>query len=168
MSPVEPVVRPATVDDDAVLLEIDHVTWSPSCSPGAPPDRVRDPAFFREQHGGPGGFLVAELDGVVVGYVGLHPAGDLATHAHVRIIDGLGVLPAAQGRGVGEALVRAAVERARAEGAAKVTLRVLGTNPTARRLYERCGFDVEGVLVGEFVIEDSPVDDVWMARHLDR
>lgn len=162
----EPVIRPATIDDDAELLEIDHATWSPAASPGTRPDRARDPAFFREQHGGPDGFLVAELDGVVVGYVALHPAGDLASHAHVRIIDGLGVLPAAQGRGVGEALVRAAVERARAEGAAKVTLRVLGTNPTARRLYERCGFAVEGVLVGEFVIDGSPVDDVWMALHL--
>lgn len=166
MSHAEPVVRPATIDDDRILLEIDHATWSPAWSPGAPPDRERDPAFYREQHGGPEGFLVAELDGDVVGYVGLHPAGDLASHAHVRIIDGLGVLPAARGRGVGEALVRAAVERARADGAAKVTLRVLGTNPTARRLYERCGFDVEGVLVGEFVIEGSPVDDVWMALHL--
>lgn len=160
------LIRSATTDDDAELLEIDHVTWSPRWSPGTPPDRERDPAFFREQHGGPEGFLVAELDGLVVGYVALHPAGDLASHAHVRIIDGLGVLPAAQGRGVGEALVRAAVERARAEGAAKVTLRVLGTNPTARRLYERCGFAVEGVLVGEFVIEGTPVDDLWMATHL--
>lgn len=168
MSPADPVVRPATVEDDSTLLEIDHVTWSPRWSPGNPPDRERDPAFFREQHGGPEGFLVAELDGDVVGYVGLHPAGNLASHAHVRIIDGLGVLPAAQGRGVGEALVRAAVERARAEGAAKVTLRVLGTNPTARRLYERCGFAVEGVLVGEFIIAGAVVDDVWMAIHLDR
>lgn len=168
MSPAAPVVRPATTGDDAALLEIDHVTWSPSWSPGTAPDRERDPTFFREQHGGPEGFLVAELGGVVVGYVGLHPAGDLASHAHVRIIDGLGVLPATRGRGVGEALVRAAVERARADGAAKVTLRVLGTNPTARRLYERCGFGVEGVLVGEFVIDRSPVDDVWMAVHLDR
>lgn len=161
------VIRSATARDDADLLEIDHVTWSPRWSPGSPPDRERDPVFFREQHGGPEYFLVAELDGDVVGYVALHPAGGLASHAHVRIIDGLGVLPSAQGRGVGEALVRAAVERARAEGAAKVTLRVLGTNPAARRLYERCGFVVEGVLVGEFVIEGTPVDDVWMALHLD-
>lgn len=160
------VVRPATLDDDVALLEIDHVTWSPAWSPGEPPDRDRHPTFFRPQHGGPEGFLVAELAGEPVGYVALHPAGTLASHAHVRIIDGLAVLPAAQGRGVGRALVKAAVERARADGAAKVTLRVLSTNPVARRLYERCGFVVEGVLVGEFVIDGSHVDDVWMARHL--
>lgn len=165
MSPLA-VVRPATVDDDAALLEVDHVTWSAAWSPGSAPDRERDPSFFREQHGGPDGFLVAELDDAVVGYVALHPAGSLATHTHVRTIDGLGVLPAARGRGVGRALVEAAVARAREQGATKVTLRVLATNPSAKRLYERCGFVVEGVLVGEFVIDGSPVDDVWMARHL--
>jgi ribosomal protein S18 acetylase RimI-like enzyme len=163
-SPV--VVRPATLGDGAALLEVDHATWSPAWSPGVPPDRDRDPTFFRPQHGGPEGFLVAVLAGELVGYVALHPAGTLPSHAHVRIIDGLGVLPAVQRRGVGRALVEAAVTRARDEGAAKVTLRVLSTNPAARRLYERCGFVVEGVLVGEFVVDGSPVDDVWMARHL--
>lgn len=156
-------VRPAVLADDAALLGLDLATWSPRWSPGEPP--ARD-AFFGERNGGPGGFLVAERDGAVVGYVALHPAGGLATHAHVRTIDGLAVDPSAQGRGIGELLVRAAVERARAVGAAKVTLRVLGTNPAAQRLYERCGFGVEGVLVGEFLIDGSPVDDTWMALHL--
>ena len=63
-------------------------------SPGEPPDRDRHPTFFRPQHGGPEGFLVAELAGEPVGYVALHPAGTLASHAHVRIIDGLAVLAA--------------------------------------------------------------------------
>ena len=51
-------------------------------------------------------------------------------------------------------------------GARKVTLRVLGHNVGARRLYERCGFLPEGVLWGEFLLEDRLVDDVLMARHL--
>jgi RimJ/RimL family protein N-acetyltransferase len=40
---------------------------------------------------------------------------------------------------------------------------VLSTNPTAQRLYARCGFVVEGVLRGEFVLDDREVDDVLMA-----
>ena len=39
-------------------------------------------------------------------------------------------------------------------------------NPGARRLYERAGFVVEGVLRGEFVLDGVPVDDVLMARYL--
>lgn len=161
-----PRVRPAAPIDDAALLGVDRAAWSPLWSPGLPPAPDQEATFFGERNGGPEGFLVAELDGAVVGYVALHRVSSLASHAHVRIIDGLVVAPSAQGRGVGEALVRAALDRAREQGAAKVTLRVLATNPSARRLYERCGFVVEGVLVGEFLIDGSPVDDLLMAHHL--
>ncbi|EOD64089.1 GNAT family N-acetyltransferase, partial [Amycolatopsis vancoresmycina] len=63
-------------------------------------------------------------------------------------------------------LVEAAVAEARRRGARKVTLRVLGPNAGARRVYERCGFVVEGVLRGEFRIDGADVDDVLMARSL--
>ncbi len=47
-----------------------------------------------------------------------------------------------------------------------MTLRVLGLNTAARRLYERCGFRMEGVLREEFLLEECYVDDVLMARQL--
>jgi ribosomal protein S18 acetylase RimI-like enzyme len=50
------------------------------------------------------------------------------------------VTPAARGRGVGEALVNAVVEWARAAGYARVRLMVNVDNDSAFRLYERCGF----------------------------
>jgi RimJ/RimL family protein N-acetyltransferase len=43
---------------------------------------------------------------------------------------------------------------------------VLAPNAPARRLYERCGFVVEGVLEGEFILEDAPTDDILMACRL--
>ena len=46
------------------------------------------------------------------------------------------------------------------------TLRVLGPNATARALYERAGFVVEGVLREEFHLDGRYVDDVLMARDL--
>ena len=39
-------------------------------------------------------------------------------------------------------------------------LRVLSTNPDARRLYERHGFVVEGAYREAFLIEGAYVDDV--------
>jgi RimJ/RimL family protein N-acetyltransferase len=63
-------------------------------------------------------------------------------------------------------LVEAAVTHAAGRGARKVTLRVLGPNEGARRLYERCGFVVEGVLRGEFELAGRLVDDVLMAYRL--
>ncbi|WP_207947876.1 GNAT family N-acetyltransferase [Occultella glacieicola] len=81
-------------------------------------------------------------------------------------IHGLAVHPAETGRGIGTALVEAAVAELGRRGARKVSLRVLSTNPAARRLYARCGFVEEGVLRGEFVLESAEVDDILMARYL--
>ena len=47
-----------------------------------------------------------------------------------------------------------------------MSLRVLGSNAVARRLYARCGFVEEGVLRDEFVLDGRFVDDVFMARFL--
>ncbi len=46
-----------------------------------------------------------------------------------------------RGRGVGEMLVRAAVDRARAEGAKTVDLTSRPSREAANRLYRRCGFE---------------------------
>jgi putative acetyltransferase len=63
--------------------------------------------------------LVAERDGEVVGHVGLSRAWVDARRAlvEVLVLSPLSVRPAEQGRGVGTALVAAAVERARTLGA---------------------------------------------------
>ncbi|MYV52865.1 GNAT family protein, partial [Streptomyces sp. SID3212] len=55
---------------------------------------------------------------------------------------------------------------ARNQGARRLTLRVLGHNTPARRLYEAEGFAVEGVLPGEFLLDGEYVDDVLMGRSL--
>ena len=50
-----------------------------------------------------------------------------------------------RGRGVGSALVLAAIERARAQGLHKLCLEVFTTNATAIALYRKCGFTEEGL-----------------------
>lgn len=154
------MIRFATRADDAALVGIDARTWSGQISPAPapPPDRP----FFRPGID-PADVLVFD-DGEVRGYAGLGPGLDIPANAHVMRIASVAVDPAAAGRGVGAALVGAAVAEAHRRGAAKVTLRVLGSNPRAQRLYERCGFVVEGVLRGEFRIDGRDVDDVLMAH----
>ncbi|MEW2446687.1 GNAT family N-acetyltransferase [Streptomyces parvulus] len=158
-----PHIRPARSDDEEPLGRLDRDTWSflHAVSPPPGPD---DP-FFRP-HSGPDDHLVAELDGTVVGYVRLGFPTPLAANAHVRQIRGLAVADAARGAGVGRALVRAAVEEARRLGARRITLRVLGHNTAARRLYESEGFVVEGVQPEEFYLGGAYVDDVTMGRFL--
>lgn len=55
-------------------------------------------------------------------------------------IHDLGVIPEGRGKGVGKALIKAVVTKAKELDCCKVTLEVLENNP-ARRLYEREGFE---------------------------
>ncbi len=154
-------VRPARVGDEAALGRIDAATWTTEVSPA--PARV-DEAFFERND--PGTVLVAEVNGQVAGYATLRQWSRILSHAHVLEINGLAVDPGCQRQGVGRALVEASAAAARRQGARKLTLRVLGPNDRARRLYESCGFHVEGVLCEEFLLDGRYVDDVLMARML--
>ena len=156
-------VRPAVPADDRVLLGIDAETWSTAVTPA--PRRPERHRFFAAEEV-PSDVLVAERDGQVVGYVRLNQAIRLPSHRHVLEVNGLAVAPHAQGGGVGRALVECAKHEAGHRGASKLTLRVLGGNTGARRLYESCGFVVEGVLTGEFRLAGELVDDVLMACSL--
>ncbi|GAA3396395.1 GNAT family N-acetyltransferase [Streptomyces roseoviridis] len=156
-------IREARAADEPALAELDRTTWSPLHAVTPPPEPGRP--FYDERHR-PEHFLVAELGGAVVGYVRVVPPTRLACNAHVRQIQGLAVDAAARGRGVARALLRAAADRARADGATRLTLRVLGHNAPARSLYESEGFRVEGVLRGEFLLDGAYVDDILMGRPL--
>jgi ribosomal protein S18 acetylase RimI-like enzyme len=151
------------LEDGPALMRIDRATWTVATSPSpAPPDGA---PFFGTRTS-PADVLVAEVDGVVAGYISIRPATELQASRHVQHVNGLAVDPALQGRGVGRALVQAAAAEAEGRGARRLTLRVLGPNVVARRLYETCGFVVEGVLRGEFHLDGKDVDDVLMARTL--
>lgn len=157
------IVRAARESDTRALAAVDQETWSPQVSP-APRPAPGSPFADRDRLGD---FLVAEVDGEVAGYVALHQTIPLASHSHVLEINGLAVRPRHQGAGVGSRLVEEAKTEAVKRGASKLTLRVLAPNTGARALYDACGFHVEGVLEGEFLLEGRPTDDVLMACRLD-
>jgi ribosomal protein S18 acetylase RimI-like enzyme len=158
-------VRLASDSDGPALAQIDLATWMPVVSPAPPP---ADPAAYRffNDRTVPSNVLVAELDAHLAGWVKVQSPTLMPSHAHVLEIGGLAVDPVRQGAGVGRRLVEAAVQECRRRGARKLTLRVLGLNTAARRLYDRCGFQVEGVLREEFLLAGRYVDDVLMARQL--
>lgn len=87
--------------------------------------------------------VATEGDGTLVGAVTfIAGPGPLAwfegpDEAGMRM---LAVAPAAQGRGVGAALVAACLARARTEGKARVHLHTTAPMTVAQRIYERAGF----------------------------
>lgn len=107
--------------------------------------------------------LVAELDGRVVGTLGLH----LATNPRRRHTGTLGmaVHDDYQGRGVGSALLAAAIDLAeRWLGLTRLELNVYTDNVAAIHLYEKLGFVIEGTS-RRFALRDGVfVDAYTMAR----
>jgi len=158
-------IRAARADDEAPLLAVDRATWSRYTSPApAPPSGP----FFNERTQ-PENVLVAELGGSVAGYGKIEHPTELPASEHVWHVTGLAVDPAAEGQGVGRALMEALIDEARAHGGRRITLRVFAPNERAQRLYRRLGFELEGTLRGEFKVgDDEYVDDLMMALDLTR
>jgi len=156
-------VRPALAADEAALARIDRATWSWLTSPAPPPGP--EWTFFDDRVGVKD-VLVAVVDGEVAGYVRLGRASPVAASDHVVTVNGIAVDPERRRLGVGRALLQAAAREAAARGGRRLTLRVLGLNDSARRLYESVGFVVEGVQREEFFLEGRYVDDVLMALDL--
>jgi ribosomal protein S18 acetylase RimI-like enzyme len=150
----------ATQTDGDRLDEIDRLTRSSENSPSPIGDAITP--FF--EHLSPTDVLVATDLGAISGYIQFRRPTPLASNDHVWQINGVAVDPRYQSRGLGRALVEAAVQEIGSRGGRRITLRVLSTNPEAQRLYARCGFIVEGVLKGEFILDNQHVDDVLMAR----
>ncbi len=86
------------------------------------------------------GFIVAEMNGMVIGYV----VGFLAKEGTGRIFS-LAVRPAYQGRGAGSALLKELAGIFRNFGAVEIILEVRSGNIRARKFYEKHGFYQTGV-----------------------
>mgnify|MGYP002623267797 FL=1 len=93
--------------------------------------------------------LVAELDGTIVGLVHFFPHESTWQDRPVCYLQDLYVEERLRGQGIGEKLIDAVVEAARADGWANVYWQTAADNVTARRLYDRLTGGFSGFLVYE-------------------
>jgi GNAT superfamily N-acetyltransferase len=111
--------------------------------------------LFYRQAGDPAGaraFLRARLerdesviflafDGeLAVGFTQLYPLFSSAAMRRIFLLNDLFVAPEARGRGLGSALLSAAADFGRQEGALRLQLSTEVTNATAQAVYERAGW----------------------------
>jgi ribosomal protein S18 acetylase RimI-like enzyme len=142
----EPAIEPVEVVDDQLLAAMAMLVPQLSASSPAP---TREQ--LAEIVGSPNSVLyVARVDGRIVGSL---------TLAFYRIPTGLKawiedvmVDSTARGRGVGEALNRAAIHEARRRGAKHVTLTSRPSREAANRLYQRIGFESYATNVYRFTL----------------
>jgi len=107
--------------------------------------------------------LVAVIDGKVIGTAGLHPEAN-PRRAHAASI-GMAVHDAYAGRGAGTALMAAAVNQAdRWLNLKRLELNVYSDNARAIALYERFGFEREGLFRTHAWRDGAYVDSLAMAR----
>ena len=159
---MSPTVRPATdADDDAVLRVI-----------GAAFGDQGVVELWREVGPTAHASLVAEVDGTVVGHVGLSPAWVDARRAlvDVWVLSPLSVDPGAQRRGIGTRLVVAAVEAARGSGTPALFLEG-GPDYYGRRGFEPAssrGFTPASARVPDLAFQCVVFDsrEEWMAGRL--
>jgi ribosomal protein S18 acetylase RimI-like enzyme len=130
------MIRPATPEDAEATARVHVESWGAAYTlPGPTLDQRLDmhrrfPASF-----------VAEVDGEIVGFVGVGPSRDSDAEGELYTIY---VHPGHWRGGVGRELIRAGEERMRELGYRRVVLWVLDGNERAQRFYESEGWSSDG------------------------
>jgi RimJ/RimL family protein N-acetyltransferase len=108
--------------------------------------------------------IVAELDGDLAGYVEVSGGAFRRTRSTAYLV--IGVVAAANGRGIGRGLLEEAKRWAAAHGVHRLELTVMTHNRRAAGLYRRSGFTVEGRRAQCLLVDGQFVDELYMAAIL--
>lgn len=141
------IVRPAHIDDLAAILEIERVSFATPWSLEAFKVELKDNEYAR--------YLCLELDGQVIGYVGLWFILD---EGHITNI---AITPNHQGQHWGEFLMRSVMEKMMEQGMERMTLEVRVSNSPAQSLYQRLGFAIAGVRKGYYADTGEDAMIMW-------
>src|SRR5687768_17431197 len=172
----EILIRQAVPDDAKLLTDLAHTTFWDAFAhhPKNAPDDLNNymrQAFNQDQIAaeladGRNIFLIADIDGEAAGYAKIiidniepgitadRPVELSRLYSHQKHL----------GKGIGQQLMDACFERARAEDRDVMWLGVWEFNPRAQRFYEKNGFRFVGSHV--FLLGKDPQTDLLMQREL--
>ncbi|HSW92996.1 MAG TPA: GNAT family N-acetyltransferase [Gammaproteobacteria bacterium] len=126
----------------------------------APPlEMTRDFVLENLRDGWP--HIVAVIENKVIGWCDI-TSMHRPVFAHSGVL-GIGILAQFRGQGIGEALMRAAIEKARTRGLTRIELTVREHNKPAIALYEKLGFQVEGLHRNSVCIDSEYENHISMA-----
>jgi len=125
---------------------------------GQPSDLRRSGRFLRARVGSGESVLFAavlENGQAPAGFTHLYPIYSSVRTVKNWLLNDLFVDQAFRRRGIGEALIRRAMDFAHTEGASVIRLETAVTNVTAQRLYERLGFRKKAPDAAFFTYENA-------------
>lgn len=145
---VELVLRPAEVKDVEAIAEIEKICFATPWS---------EDAVYKEITSNPiAHYIIGEIDGKVVGYVGFWQILD---EGHITNV---AVRPEFRGNHIGSALIAIMIEVGTSLGLTRYTLEVRSSNEPAKALYRNFNFKEAGLRKGYY--EDNGEDAVIMWR----
>jgi len=119
-------------------------------------------AYYRQIVAGGHAHFVAVRNTEVLGWCDVLPVvGQM--RAHVGIL-GMAIASAERGKGIGKALIRAAIEKATGRGLSRIELTVHSANNVAQGLYRSVGFVHEGTQRQGWLLDGEYFDVHHMAR----
>ena len=143
----QPVIRLMTVDDVPEVCSVDRLCITPAWSPQT---------FEAEVDLTTGFYLVAEIRGDIVGYLG---STIILDEAHISTF---GVHPAARRRRIGERLLVTLLNETVKRKVRRITLEVREGNEAARALYEKYGFIALSRRKGYYRDNDEDAIVMWI------
>ena len=132
-------IRPATTEDLDAIAPLFDAYRRFYAQPGDL-QRARDFLHERLQRG-ESAILLAELDGRAAGFTQLYPMFSSVRTARIWILNDLYIDEGARRHGVGKALLDAAAQFAKEQGAAGLVLETTRDNEPARALYRAAGWN---------------------------
>ena len=106
--------------------------------------------------------LVAEADGRLVGYLSAEK-GSLNRIAHSAYIV-VGILSEYRGKGIGTEFFRRLDIWAEEMKVSRLELTVICENSVAKHLYEKNGFEIEGIKRKSVLVDGKYLDEFYMAK----
>ena len=160
-------IRQATVEDAANLYalrktifdETDNMLFSSTEYGGSEEQEKGQIEWFHQQSNSC--LLLAEQDDELLGLLGLI-GGHAPRVAHSAELF-VGVKRSHWNKGIGAQLIQTGIVKGHEIGLSRLHLRVNANNPRAIKLYERLGFQREGILKNAIRIDQKMIDQLAMA-----
>jgi L-amino acid N-acyltransferase len=138
-------VRLARLDDAGTIRSIyNHEVLNTTATFDLVPRTVDEQRDWLAERSGAFSAVVAEHEGVVVGFASLSPYKERAAY-RTTVEDSVYVEPSYQGRGAGKLLLDTIVDVARSSGFHAVMARIEAGGTASRALHTSCGFTLVGV-----------------------